>query len=521
MYLDSSGNLGIGTNSPAAKLDIVGNTNGTFFSARQTSANGSGVFIQPYNAANGGVVYSNWTTGDGSLGFAAGTGAAQMTLTNGGNLGIGTSSPAQKLDVVGNIRAAQTGATALVISNVNTPGTSYSSQFQLQIDGTYYGLVGAAGYAGLLTSGSAAGDMVLRTNTRKILFSTDDGATTALTLDSSGFLGVNDTPSLTQLQIKQSSTYGIGLNNSTANQNYTWRIDSGAGSPLVLGTRTTSTDLLSVSSTGSVGIGTNSPTTKLDVLGAGDAELRLRAGSDAALIFSETAANKNWKLKGTAGDFVWQYSATAYNSGYSALMSLTSSGNLGLGVTPSAWSSGKSFEIGNAGDGVSINYGYGLNLNRNAYYDSDFKYGSSDYASRYAQTSGQHQWYTAPSGTAGNAISFTQALTLTAAPNLKLGGTADRATTVGTNHFDIFDGTAPVGTLANGVSFYSASGEANVMDAAGNATLLSPHDAVTNEWIFRSKHTPTGKVLKIDVERLLKFVNDHFGLDAVHEFIEK
>jgi hypothetical protein len=28
-------------------------------------------------------------------------------------------------------------------------------------------------------------------------------------------------------------------------------------------------------------------------------------------------------------------------------------------------------------------------------------------------------------------------------------------------------------------------------------------------------------VLRIDVERLLKFVNDHFGLDAVHEFIEE
>ena len=105
--------------------------------------------------------------------------------------------------------------------------------------------------------------------------------------------------------------------------------------------------------------------------------------------------------------------------------------------------------------------------------------------------------------------------------SVMIGGTAARATTAGTNRLDIFDGTAPVGTLANGVSFYSASGEANVMDAAGNATLLSPHDAVTNEWIFRSKHTPTGKVLKIDVERLLKFVNDHFGLDAVHEFIEE
>jgi len=104
--------------------------------------------------------------------------------------------------------------------------------------------------------------------------------------------------------------------------------------------------------------------------------------------------------------------------------------------------------------------------------------------------------------------------------NLKLGGTADRATTAGTNHLDIFNGTAPVGTLANGISIYSNAGEAYVMDAAGNATLFSPHDAETNEWIFRSKHTPTGKVLKIDVERLLRFVNDHFGLDAVQEFVE-
>jgi hypothetical protein len=104
--------------------------------------------------------------------------------------------------------------------------------------------------------------------------------------------------------------------------------------------------------------------------------------------------------------------------------------------------------------------------------------------------------------------------------SFQVGGTAARATTAGTNRIDIFNGTAPVGTLTNGISLYSSSGEAYVMDAAGNATLFSPHDAETNEWVFKSKHTPTGKVLKIDVEKLLRFVNDHFGLDAVHEFIE-
>lgn len=101
--------------------------------------------------------------------------------------------------------------------------------------------------------------------------------------------------------------------------------------------------------------------------------------------------------------------------------------------------------------------------------------------------------------------------------NYKLGGTADRSTTAGTNQIVIFNGTAPVGTLANGASFYVTSGEMRVMDAAGNATLLSPHDRTTNEWIYDSTHTPTGKRLKISVEKLLRFVNDHFGLDCVME----
>jgi hypothetical protein len=120
-----------------------------------------------------------------------------------------------------------------------------------------------------------------------------------------------------------------------------------------------------------------------------------------------------------------------------------------------------------------------------------------------------------------NAGSFTERARITSDGNLSLGGTADRATTIGTKALNIFDGTAPVGTLANGISLYSSSGEAYVMDAAGNATLFSPHDSETNEWIFKSKHTPSGKVLKIDVEKMLRFINDHFGLDAIHEFTEE
>lgn len=101
--------------------------------------------------------------------------------------------------------------------------------------------------------------------------------------------------------------------------------------------------------------------------------------------------------------------------------------------------------------------------------------------------------------------------------NTKIAGTATRGTTEGTNHLDIFNGTAPVGTLANGISLYSTSGELRVMDAAGNATLLSPHDHISNEWIYYSVNSTTGQVLRIDMERMMRDLNAKLGGGYIHE----
>jgi hypothetical protein len=94
--------------------------------------------------------------------------------------------------------------------------------------------------------------------------------------------------------------------------------------------------------------------------------------------------------------------------------------------------------------------------------------------------------------------------------SLQIGGTAARGTTAGTKRLDIFDGTAPVGTLANGISLYSTAGELRVMDAGGTATLLSPHDQTPN-WVFLSENKRTGKYVRIEVEQLLKRLNKKFG----------
>jgi hypothetical protein len=105
-------------------------------------------------------------------------------------------------------------------------------------------------------------------------------------------------------------------------------------------------------------------------------------------------------------------------------MTLDSSGNLGLGVTPSAWNLGRAVEagaIGNALWGVNATQ---CNVTQNTYYSSGFKYASTNPATYYSQISGSHIWYNAPSGTAGNAISFTQAMTLDAIGNFLVGATA-------------------------------------------------------------------------------------------------
>jgi hypothetical protein len=108
-------------------------------------------------------------------------------------------------------------------------------------------------------------------------------------------------------------------------------------------------------------------------------------------------------------------------------MRIDASGNLGLGVTPSAWvSSWKVLEQ----SGVSLASSSTIGIvGQNWWINSSGTdiYRTTAAASIYKQTAGQHQWLNAPSGTAGNAITFTQAMTLDASGNLLVGTTSGSA----------------------------------------------------------------------------------------------
>jgi hypothetical protein len=107
---------------------------------------------------------------------------------------------------------------------------------------------------------------------------------------------------------------------------------------------------------------------------------------------------------------------------------LNSDGNLGLGVTPSAWSVGKAIEIGNIGNGLWNASAADTRLMTNAYYDGAFKYGGTG-AATMMETGSGFIWRTAPNNTggAGAAITFTQAMALDANGRLLINRTNDGA----------------------------------------------------------------------------------------------
>jgi hypothetical protein len=201
------------------------------------------------------------------------------------------------------------------------------------------------------------------------------------------------------------------------------------------GGTTFNTPAFLIDSSSNVGIGTTSPASKLDVSGG------MRAVSSAPSIPASGAGLEIYyasgTFTGTPSAYLISYDRTSaaykpfnfdgsnyiFRTSGTASLTLDSSGNLGLGVTPSAWEAGYQV-LENSGGSLFSGSNSVVRTIQGGYINSGYKYKhTSIAASLYEQNAGAHQWYNAPSGTAGNAISFTQAMTLDASGNLGLGAT--------------------------------------------------------------------------------------------------
>ena len=111
---------------------------------------------------------------------------------------------------------------------------------------------------------------------------------------------------------------------------------------------------------------------------------------------------------------------------------LTVGGNVGIGV---ATVTGAGYlQLGNTGSlGFLGPYGY---IWANTKYTDMHRYITSAPATSFEQVNGNYLWRTAPSGTAGNAISWTNAMTLNSSGHLLIGQTGGTSHAISGNNYD-------------------------------------------------------------------------------------
>jgi hypothetical protein len=240
---------------------------------------------------------------------------------------------------------------------------------------------------------------------------------------------------------------------------------------------TAGAERLRVDSAGNVGIGATSPSANLQV--------------------SPSASGLSFRVNSPDADFRLTTSATGVNlqsAGAKALtistnaaerMRIDASGNLGLGVTPSAWNGSffKAFEGGDADNQSYVGFrtdANTLNIGANNFFNTSnqyvYKYNGA--ASRFDVNADNFAWSLASSGSSGNTITFTQAMTLDASGNLGVGTTSPSArlqanTTINTVYSSSNTLTSGAIAYIRNDSSTNATAATLRLDALGSASVAA------------------------------------------------
>ena len=181
------------------------------------------------------------------------------------------------------------------------------------------------------------------------------------------------------------------------------------------------------------------------------------SGSDGVSDIDGTAATP--AIRGTdanTGIFFPAADTIAFSEGGAEAMRIDSSGNVGIGVVPPT-ATFKSLFVGNSTNLGSLTQDILYNdfaFGSNAYFDTTWKYSKTGEAAvlfRAYGYDGQFFWQRAPSGTAGNTVSFTQVMAIDASANLLFNsGYGSAATAYGCRAWVNFNGTGTPAIRASG-----------------------------------------------------------------------